>query len=215
MRGENRMELQAREQLGCFGSAHLIGELMERHGEGVRRVDGVLGGDAALTLAQDTHAIALLGEVRQVEKRREGAYDDLSLVDGQCVDEGDGVAEGAGGGRLPRGHALLVNILAIGLGTGIAGVRANDAHHELIEYIEHLSVVLAQDAALEAQEQRQVVAELGGDVDVGQNLDRRLKVGQVDTTGARHDISDHVTGERFAQALASLRILCHTTSFIA
>lgn len=37
MRGENRMELQAREQLGCFGSAHLIGELMERHGEGVRR----------------------------------------------------------------------------------------------------------------------------------------------------------------------------------
>lgn len=73
-------------------------------------------------------------------------------------------------------------------GAGVAGVGADHVHHELVEDIEHLCVILTQDTALEAQEQREVVAELGGDVDIGQDFDGGRQVGQVDAAGTGHHV---------------------------
>ena len=143
MRGKDRVELQAAEQLGGLGAADLLGELVERHGKRVGRVDRVLGGHVALALAQDADAVALLGQVRQVEERRERADDHLCAVHGQGVDEGDGVAERLGGRSARGGHALLVHVLAVGLRARVAGVRTDDVHHELVKGVEHGGVVLA------------------------------------------------------------------------
>ena len=212
MRGKDRVELQAGEQLGGLGAADLLVELVERHGEGIRGVDRILGGHIALALAQLGHAIVLLGQVGEVEERGERTDDDLRLVHGQGVDERHGVAEGACGGRVARGHALRIHGLAIGLGAGVAGVGADHVHHELVEDVEHLCVILTQDAALETQEQREVVAELGGDVDIGQDFDGGRQVGQVDAAGAGHHVGDHVTGDEASEPLLCRRILCHATS---
>ncbi len=214
-------------------------------GEGIRGVDRVLGGHIALALAQLGHAIVLLGQVGEVEERGERADDDLRLIHGQGVDERHGIAEGACGGRVARGHALCIHGLAIGLGAGVAGVGADHVHHELVEDVEHLCVILTQDrvarghalcihglaiglgagvagvgadhvhhelvedvehlcviltqdTALEAQEQREVVAELGGDVDIGQDFDGGRQVGQVDAAGTGHHVGDHVAGDETA-----------------
>ncbi|VWM24986.1 Uncharacterised protein [Collinsella intestinalis] len=185
---------------------------MERHGEGIRGVDRVLGGHIALALAQLGHAVVLLGQVGEVEERGERTDDDLRLVHGQGVDERHGVAEGACGGRVARGHALRIHGLAIGLGAGVAGVGADHVHHELVEDVEHLCVILTQDTTLETQEQREVVAELGGDVDIGQDFDGGRQVGQVDAAGTGHHVGDHVTGDEASEPLLCRRILCHATS---
>ncbi len=121
----------------------------------------------------------------------------------------------AEGVRVARGHALGVHSLAIGLGAGVAGVGADHVHHELVEDVEHLRVVLAQDATLEAQEQREVITELGGDIDVGQDLDGRGQVGQVNAAGAGHHVGDHIAGDELSEPLLCRRILCHATSLIA
>ena len=147
-----------------------------------------------------------------MEERGERADDDLRLVHGQGVDERHGVAEGTRGGCVARGHALRIHGLAIGLGAGVAGVGTDHVHHELVEDVEHLCVILTQDTTLETQEQREVVAELGGDVDIGQDFDGGRQVGQVDAAGAGHHVGDHVTGDEASEPLLCRRILCHATS---
>ena len=67
----------------------------------------------------------------------------------------------------------------------------------------------------QAQEQREVITELGGDIDVGQDLDGRGQVGQVDAAGAGHHVGDHIAGDELSEPLLCRRILCHATSLIA
>ena len=162
VRGEDRVELEAVQQLDGMLAAHLVHQLVEGNRELVcrigRRARNSVEHDAALALAERLDAVVLLREVRQVEEGGEGANQDLRVVDIEAVDEGHGIAEG-GGARSALGRdALGVDGLAHGVGAGVALVGRDHAGQELVEKAPHLWVVLVEDLALQAQEQRQMVA---------------------------------------------------------
>ena len=158
MRGEDGVELQALEQLARAALPHLVDETAVGDGELVGGVDGRIDRDVALASAQRRDAVALLGKVGQVEERGEGADHDLRTVERERVDQLDGLAEGIGGSAARGGDALGVGLLVGGLGARIALVGADRGAHELVEDVADVGVVFAQDATLEAQEQREMVA---------------------------------------------------------
>ena len=182
MRREDGMELEAGQQLVGLILAHLIDHLAVGNGELVDRVDRGIDGHAALALAQSLDAVVFLGEVRQMEERGEGADDDLGAVERQRVDQLDGVAERIGGSALSGRDTLLVGGVACRLLAGVSLVGGDDAGKQLIEDVADVLVILAQDLALQAYEQRQVVAELGGDIDLAQSFHGGARLIDVDAT---------------------------------
>ena len=94
---------------------------------------GLRKGDRLLALAQLAHAVVLLSEVREVEKRREGADHHLRLVVRELVDELDRVTERRRTGRIGDGHTLVIDRLVGGVGAGVALVCVDYAVEKLVE----------------------------------------------------------------------------------
>ena len=170
MRGKDGMELELAEQLvGALGT-HLVYQLVIGDGELVGGIDLGIGRCAGLALAQLRHTVVLLRQVCQVEEARKGANDDLLLIERQAVDQIDDLTECHGGGLVGGGHALLVDGLVGSAGTGIAGIGHNLGRQDLVEQVRDLRIILAKHTTLQAQEQRQIVAQLLGDLDLGETL---------------------------------------------
>ena len=170
MRGKDGMELKLAEQLvGALG-AQLIYQLVIGDGEFVGGIDLGIGRCAGLALAQLRHAVVLLRQVCQMEEARKGANDDLLLIERQAVDQIDDFAKRHGGGFIGGGHALLVDGLVGSTAAGVTGIGHNLGCQNLVEQVRDLGIILAKHAALQAQEQRQIVAQLLGDLDLGETL---------------------------------------------
>ena len=170
MRGEDGMELQAVEQGQGLAAPALVHQLVVGNRD---VVDGILvlgRGDGLLAGAQGLDAIVLLADVRQVEVGRECPRQHGRGPDVQRVDDGDGVGEG---GRA----ALAVDAGGILLDVGTDGVRQQG-----VEGMAQFWVVLGQDLAHQAQEERHVLLEVVRDVDLGQRRSggRALQLGLVD-----------------------------------
>lgn len=97
-----------------------------------------------------------------MEERGEGADDDLRAIERKRVDQPDCLTEGVGRRAARGGDALGIGLLVGSLSARVALVGADRGAHELIEDVADICIVFAQDAALEAQEQRKVVAQLPG-----------------------------------------------------
>lgn len=149
---------------------HLVYQPVIGDGELVGGIDLGIGRCAGLALAQLRHTVVLLRQVCQVEEARKGANDDLLLIERQTVDQIDDLTECHGGGLVGGGHALLVDGLVGSAGTGVAGIGHNLGRQDLVEQVRDLRIILAKHTTLQAQEQRQVVAQLLGDLDLGETL---------------------------------------------
>lgn len=103
-------------------------------------------------------------------KARKGANDDLLLIERQAVDQIDDLTKCHGSGLVGGGHALLVDGFVGSAGTGVAGIDHNLGCQNLVEQVRDLGIILAKHTALQAQEQRQIVAQLLGDLDLGETL---------------------------------------------
>ena len=105
-----------------------------------------------------------------MEEARKGADDDLLLIERQTVDQIDDLAECHSGGLVCGRHALLIDGLVGSTATGVAGIGRNLGRQDLVEQVRDLGIILAKYATLQAQEQRQIVAKLLGDLDLGETL---------------------------------------------
>ena len=105
-----------------------------------------------------------------MEEARKGADDNLLLIERQTVDQINDLAKRHGGGLVGSGHALLVDGLVGSTGAGVSGVGHNLGCQNLVEQVRDLGIILAKHTALQAQEQRQIVAQLLGDLDLGETL---------------------------------------------
>ena len=170
MCGKDRVELELAEQLVGALDTHLVYQLVIGDGELVGGIDLGIGRCAGLALAQLRHTVVLLRQVCQVEEARKGANDDLLLIERQAVDQIDDLTECHGGGLVGGGHALLVDGLVGSAGTGVAGIGHNLGRQDLVEQVRDLRIILAKHTTLQAQEQRQIVAQLLGDLDLGETL---------------------------------------------
>ena len=170
MRGKDGMELELAEQFVGALDAQLIHQLVISDGELVGGIDLGIGRRTGLALAQLRHTVVLLRQVCQVEEARKGANDDLLLIERQAVDQIDDLAKRHGGGLVGGGHALLVDGLVSGTATGVAGIGHNLGRQDLVEQVRDLRIILAKHTTLQAQEQRQIVAQLLGDLDLGETL---------------------------------------------
>ena len=170
MCGKDRVELKLAKQLvGALGT-HLVYQLVIGDGELVSGIDLGVGRSAGLALAQLRHAVVLLRQVCQMEEARKGANDDLLLIERQAVDQIDDLAECHGGGLIGSRHALLVDGLVGSTRTGVAGIGHNLGRQDFVEQVCDLRIILAKHTTLQAQEQRQIVAQLLGDLDLGETL---------------------------------------------
>ena len=86
MRGENRVELQAIEQLRRARHAGLFNQLMICNGELIAGVDIHIGAHTQLALVQRFDAVILLGKICQVEEGGEGAHNNLRTLHRQRVE---------------------------------------------------------------------------------------------------------------------------------
>ena len=170
MCGKDRVELELVEQLVGALDTHLVYQLVIGDGEFVGGIDLGIGRCAGLALTQLRHTVVLLRQVCQVEEARKGANDDLLLIERQTVDQIDDLTECHGGGLVGGGHALLVDGLVGSAGTGVAGIGHNLGRQDLVEQVRDLRIILAKHTTLQAQEQRQIVAQLLGDLDLGETL---------------------------------------------
>ena len=170
MRGKDGMELKLAEQLVGALDAQLIHQLVIGDGELVGGIDLGIGRRTGLALAQLRHTVVLLRQVCQVEEARKGANDDLLLIERQTVDQIDDLAKRHGGGLVGGGHALLVDGLVGSAGTGVAGIGHNLGRQDFVEQVRDLRIILAKHTTLQAQEQRQIVAQLLGNLDLGETL---------------------------------------------
>ena len=170
MRGKDGVELKLAEQLVGALDTHLIHQLVIGNGELVGGIDLGIGRCAGLTLAQLRHAVILLRQVCQMEEARKGADDNLLLIERQTVDQIDDLAKRHGGGLVGSGHALLVDGLVGSTGAGVSGVGHNLGCQNLVEQVRDLGIILAKHTALQAQEQRQIVAQLLRNLDLGETL---------------------------------------------
>ena len=141
-----------------------------RHHQLVRCVHGRLHRHVALQLAQRFHAVVLLGQVRQMEERRERAHHHLRLVDRQRVDELDGLADA----RAPRcrpwgcpGHRWAR------LRRRCPGCPRSPDHavEQTVEESADGRIVLLEHLSLHAEEQHEVVAQALGDLDLRVGFD--------------------------------------------
>ena len=133
MRGEHGVELELAQKSVCLLGADLFKQLVVGNRELVGGVDDRVDVDRLLALAQLAHAVVLLGEVREVEKRREGADHHLRLVVRELVDELDRVTERRRTGRIGDGHTLVIDRLVGGVGAGVALVCVDYAVEKLVE----------------------------------------------------------------------------------
>ena len=170
MCGKDRVELKLAEQLIGALDTHLVYQLVIGDGEFVGGIDLGIGRCAGLALAQLRHTVVLFRQVCQVEEARKGANDDLLLIERQAVNQIDDFAKRHGGGLVGSGHALLVNGLVGSAATGVASIGHNLGCQNLVEQVRDLGIILAKHTALQAQEQRQIVAQLLGDLDLGETL---------------------------------------------
>ena len=170
MRGKDGVELQLVEQLVGALDTHLVYQLVIGDGEFVGGIDLCIGRRAGLALAQLRHAVVLLRQVCQMEEARKSADDNLLFIERQAVDQIDDLAKRHGGGLVGSGHALLVDGLVGSTATGVAGIGHNLGCQNLVEQVRDLGIILAKHTALQAQEQRQIVAQLLGDLDLGETL---------------------------------------------
>ena len=141
MGGEDRMELEAREQFARTVGPALAHELGVGDGELVARVDLCGGLDRPLARAERLDAIALLGDVGQVEEGGEGARHQLGILGRELVDEPHRLLEGLAGG-------LVVKV-----------VRTNGMGKELVKGRPQARVELVEHLALQAQEEFHAVAQ--------------------------------------------------------
>ena len=170
MCGKDRVELELVEQLVGTLDTQLIHQLVIGNGKLVGRIDLGIGRRTGLALAQLRHTVVLLRQVCQMEKARKGANDDLLLIERQAVDQIDDLTKCHGSGLVGGGHALLVDGFVGSAGTGVAGIDHNLGCQNLVEQVRDLGIILAKHTALQAQEQRQIVAQLLGDLDLGETL---------------------------------------------
>ena len=170
MRGKDGMELKLAEQLVGALDAQLIHQLVIGDGELVGGIDLGIGRRTGLALAQLRHTVVLLRQVCQMEEARKGADDNLLLIERQAVDQIDDLAKRHGGGLVGGGHALLVDGLVSGTATGVAGIGHDFGRQDFVEQVRDLGIILAKHTTLQAQEQRQIVAQLLGDLDLGETL---------------------------------------------
>ena len=170
MCGKDGVELQLAEQLVGALDAHLLYQLVVGNGELVSGINLGIGRRAGLALAQLGHAVVLLRQVCQMEEARKGADDNLLLIERQTVDQIDDLAECHGGGLVGGRHALLIDGLVGSTATGVAGIGHNLGRQDFVEQVRDLGIILAKHTTLQAQEQRQIVAQLLGDLDLGETL---------------------------------------------
>ena len=170
MCGKDGVELKLAEQLVSALDTHLVYQLVIGDGKLVGGIDLGIGRCAGLTLAQLRHAVVLLRQVCQMEETRKGADDNLLLIEWQTVDQIDDLAECHGGGLIGSRHALLVDGLVGSTATGVAGIGRNLGRQDFVEQVRDLGIILAKYTTLQAQEQRQIVAKLLGDLDLGETL---------------------------------------------
>ena len=170
MRGKDGVELELAEQLVGALDAQLIHQLVIGDGELVGGIDLGIGRRTGLALAQLRHTVVLLRQVCQMEETRKGADNDLLLIERQAVDQIDDLTECHGGGLIGSRHALLVDGLVGSTRTGVAGIGHNLGRQDLVEQVRDLRIILAKHTTLQAQEQRQIVAQLLGDLDLGETL---------------------------------------------
>ena len=170
MCGKDRVELELVEQLVGALDAQLIHQLVIGDGELVGGIDLGIGRRTGLALAQLRHTVVLLRQVCQVEEARKGADNDLLLIERQAVDQIDDFTKCHGGGLVGGGHALLVDGLVGSTATGVASIGHNLGRQDLVEQVRDLRIILAKHTTLQAQEQRQIVAQLLGDLDLGETL---------------------------------------------
>ena len=170
MRGKDGMELKLAEQLVGALDAQLIHQLVIGDGELVGGIDLSIGRRTGLALAQLRHTVVLLRQVCQMEEARKGADNDLLLIERQAVDQIDDFTKCHGGGLVGGGHTLLVDGLVGSTRTGVAGIGHNLGPQDLVEQVRDLRIILAKHTTLQAQEQRQIVAQLLGDLDFGETL---------------------------------------------
>ena len=105
-----------------------------------------------------------------MEEARKGANDNLLLIERQTVDQLDDLTKCHGGGFVGGGHALLVDGLVGSTGTGVAGIDHDFGRQDFVEQVRDLGIILAKHTTLQAQEQRQIIAQLLGDLDLGETL---------------------------------------------
>ena len=170
MRGKDGMELKLAEQLVGALDAQLIHQLVIGDGELVGGIDLGIGRRTGLALAQLRHTVVLLRQVCQVEEARKGADDNLLLIERQAVNQIDDLTKCHGSGLVGGGHALLVDGLVGSARTGVTGVGHNLGRQNLVEQVRDLGIILAKHTTLQAQEQRQIIAQLLGDLDLGETL---------------------------------------------
>ena len=170
MCGKDRVELKLAEQLVGTLDTHLVYQLVIGDGEFVGGIDLGIGRRTGLALAQLRHTVILLRQVCQMEEARKGADDNLLFIERQAVDQIDDFAKRHGGGLVGSGHALLVDGLVGSTGAGVSGIGHNLGCQNLVEQVRDLGIILAKHTALQAQEQRQIVAQLLGDLDLGETL---------------------------------------------
>ena len=170
MCGKDRVELELAEQLVGALNTHLVYQLVIGDGELVGGIDLGIGRCAGLALAQLRHTVVLLRQVCQVEEARKGANDNLLLIERQTVDQLDDLTKCHGGGLVGGGHALLVDGLVGSTGTGVAGIDHDFGRQDFVEQVRDLGIILAKHTTLQAQEQRQIIAQLLGDLDLGETL---------------------------------------------
>ena len=170
MRGKDGMELKLAEQLVGALDAQLIHQLVIGDGELVGGIDLGIGRRTGLALAQLRHAVVLLRQICQMEEARKGADNDLLLIERQAVNHIDDFAKRHGGGLVGGGHALLVDGLISGTATGVASIGHNLGCQNLVEQVRDLGIILAKHTTFQAQEQRQIIAQLLGDLDLGETL---------------------------------------------
>ena len=170
VRGKDGMELKLAEQLVGALDAQLIHQLVIGDGELVGGIDLGIGRRTSLALAQLRHTVILLRQVCQVEEARKGADDNLLLIERQAVNQIDDFAKRHGGGLVGSGHALFVNGLVGSAATGVASIGHNLGCQNLVKQVRDLGIILAKHTTFQAQEQRQIVAQLLGDLDLGETL---------------------------------------------
>lgn len=73
-------------------------------------------------------------------------------------------------GSVGSGHALFVNGLVGSAATGVASIGHNLGCQNLVEQVRDLGIILAKHTTFQAQEQRQIIAQLLGDLDLGETL---------------------------------------------
>ena len=168
--GKDGVELELVEQLVGALDTHLLYQLVIGDGEFVGGIDLGIGRRTGLALTQLRDTVVFLRQVCQMEEARKGADDNLLLIERQAVDQIDDLTECHGGGLISSRHALLVDGLVGSTAAEVTGIGHNLGRQNLVEQVRDLGIILAKHTTLQAQEQRQIIAQLLGDLDLGETL---------------------------------------------